>query len=127
MRFLVTLASVVTMGLMIAGCAPASSEELPAGERTLMIFHNGMGPMCLDALDWLADVRTQHPDLAVEEHLTTDPAGLALFMHLSAQYEQSQGVSTDFGYLPVIFLGGQAFSGFNNEVQTALEALITQG
>ncbi len=91
-----------------------------------MIFHNGMGSMCLDALDWLADVQSAHPDLVIEEHLTTDSAGLAYFQELTAQYEQSQGVSTSFGYLPVIFFQGQAFSGFNDQVQQALAGLIDE-
>ncbi|MBP7934279.1 MAG: hypothetical protein KA354_06485 [Phycisphaerae bacterium] len=113
-----------TVCLMSGGCAPPSSEETPAGRDTLMIFHNGMGSMCLDALNWLADVRSEYPDLIIEEHLTTDSAGLAYFQELRAQYEQSQGVSASFGYLPVIFFQGQAFSGFNDQVRQALAGLI---
>ena len=109
---------------ILAGCPSAPSGDTSPGEETLLIFHNGTGPMCIEALAWLATMRSAHPDLAVEEHLTTDAAGLALFGQLKSQYGQSQGISTSFGYLPVIFFGGQAFSGFNDEVKQSLAGLI---
>jgi len=34
-------------------------------------------------------------------------------------------VSTSFGYLPIVFLGDQAFSGFNGEIAEALEELLS--
>lgn len=114
----------ISMGLFftVAGCT-GNSVELPS-EDTLVIFHNGSGPMCLEALDWLGAMQSQHPDLVVEEHLTTDPANLLLLAQMKPLYSGSQGVSTTFGYLPIIFFKGQAFSGFNDEVQNALTALI---
>ncbi len=56
----------------------------------------------LDALAWLETMQTEYPDLVVQEYLTTtgkrfDPGRLKL------QYGQSQGVSTTFQYLPIIF------------------------
>lgn len=111
----------VLIAAMVGGCMPPSSgDELP-GEDTLLIFHNGTGPMCLDALNWLA---TEHPDLPVREYLTTNLSDLALLAQLKTAYGTSQGVSTNFGYLPIIFFGGQAFSGFNDEVKQALTQLI---
>lgn len=89
-----------------------------------MVFHNNSGPMCLSALAWLDAIQSEYPGLVIEEHLTTEPTGLTLFMQLKTQYGQSQGVSTSFGYLPVIILGGQAFSGFNDEIQQSLTALL---
>lgn len=118
------LASGLLTCVTIAGCAPASSEGGPTDDATLMIFHNGTGPMCLEALDWLAAIQLEHPELVVEEYLTTEPAGLALFKQLKAQHEQSQGVSTSFGYLPVIFFAGEAFSGFNDAVKQSLIGLV---
>ncbi len=108
----------------IVGCPGPTSQDHQPDETRLLIFHNGNGPMCLDALNWLAEAQQEHPDLIIEEHLTTDPAGLALFGQLVSEYGQSQGVSTTFGYLPVILVAGHAFSGFNEEVRAALEALI---
>lgn len=114
----------ISMGLFftVAGCT-GNSVEL-SSEDTLVIFHNGSGPMCLEALDWLATMQSEHPDLVVEEHLTTDPANLLLLAQMKPLYSGSQGVSTTFGYLPIIFFSGQAFSGFNDEVQNALSALM---
>lgn len=106
------------------GCTPAPPGDPPDAGRTLLIFHNDSGPMCREALAWLEVMRSVHPTLVVEEHLTTSPAGLALFEQMRAQYTASRGVSTGFGYLPVIFFEGQAFSGFNDEVKQALTELM---
>jgi hypothetical protein len=114
----------VCTGLIVtAGGCTANTDELPS-EDTFVIFHNGTGPMCIDALDWLVEMQAERPDLIVEEHLTTDLGSLILLTELKSQYGQSQGVSTTFGYLPLIFFGGQALSGFNDEIQQSLEGLI---
>jgi hypothetical protein len=118
LRNLFCISFVITVG----GCSP-DVPDLP-DPNTLHIFHNGTGPMCIDALDWLVEMQAERPDLVVEEHLTTDLGSLILLAELKSQYGQSQGVSTTFGYLPLIFFGGQAFSGFNDEIQQSLEGLI---
>ncbi len=123
-RIVTALASAVLMGAMVAGCAPASPGDSVVEEDALLIFHNATGPMCLEALAWLDTMQSEYPDLVVAEHLTTDVPGLTLFRELKTQYGQSQGVSTAFGYLPVIFFRGQAFSGFNDQVQQSLTQLI---
>lgn len=126
-RLIAGLALAALTWTAIAGCIPTPSGNNPSGEKTLLIFHNGSGPMCLEALAWLATMQSEHLDLIVQEYLTTDPAGLAFLNQLKAQYGQSQGVSTSFGYLPVIFFGGQAFSGFNDDVRQGLTGLIAAG
>jgi len=108
--------------MTLCGC-PAAVQE-PTNPNALLIFHNGTGPMCIEALHWLAAVKPEHPDLIVEEHLTTDLNSLLLLEQLKVEYGQSQGVSTTFGYLPLIFFRGQAFSGFNDEIQRSLAGLI---
>ena len=113
----------VVLSALAGGCVPGPRGDLPS-EDTLAIFHNGSGPMCLEALAWLETMQAEHPDLVVEEYLTTNVANLATLSELKSQYGQSQGLSTTFGYLPIIFFAGQAFSGFNEDVQTALGALI---
>lgn len=112
-----------TIGALVCGCTPAPPGDLP-GEDTLVIFHNGSGPMCLDALAWLETMRAEHPDLVVQEYLTTNAANLTILADRKSQYDQSQGVSTTFGYLPIIFYRGEAFSGFNEDIQTSLGDLI---
>ncbi len=114
----------ICMGLTVIGGGCTANTVDPPSEDTLVIFHNGTGPMCIEALEWLAEIQGERPDLVVEEHLTTDLGSLILLTELKSQYGQSQGVSTTFGYLPLIFFGGQAFSGFNDGIQQSLADLI---
>lgn len=109
-------------GLVLAVCGCPGTGQDPLD--SLLIFHNGTGPMCIEALNWLAEIQAEEPDLVVEQHLTTDPASLALLGQLRLQYGQSQGVSTTFGYLPFIFFRGEAFSGFSEGVKQSLTWLI---
>ena len=111
------------IGALASGCTPVSPGDLP-GENTLAIFNNGSGPMCLEALAWLETMQAAHPDLVIQEYLTTNAANLGILTELKSQYGQSQGLSTTFGYLPIIFFSGQAFSGFNEDVQAAITVLI---
>ncbi len=94
---------------------------------TLLMFHNNAGSMCLEALDWFNSIVEDYPTLKVEEHLTTEDGEVALMYELEAEFSASQGVSTTFGYLPIMFYQDQAFSGFNDEVRDALLRLLTEG
>ncbi|MBN1511599.1 MAG: hypothetical protein JXB13_06260 [Phycisphaerae bacterium] len=91
---------------------------------TLLIFHNNTGPMCLAALGWLEEAQADHGALIVEEHLTTESGERDLLHQLEDEYPASEGVSTTFGYLPIIFFKDRAFSGFNDEVEASLGALL---
>ena len=122
-RFIKGMELALLMGTMMAGCAPGSGDILP-DQDTLMIFHNGTGPMCIEALAWLNTMQTEYPDLVVEEHLITNLANRALLEQLKTLHGQSQGVSTTFGFLPIVFFQGQAFSGLNDEVKQSLAELI---
>lgn len=111
-------------GLVLAAYGRPTGVLDPSDSNTLLVFHNGTGPMCIEALNWLAGIQAEEPDLVVEQHLTTDPASLALLGQLRLQYGQSQGVSTSFEYLPFIFFRGEAFSGFSEGVKQSLTWLI---
>ena len=80
--------------------------------------------MCLAALDWLDEVQVDHPGLAVEEYLTTDDSGRTYLGVLKDEYETSEGVSTTFGYLPIVFYQNSAFSGFDDEIADAILELM---
>jgi hypothetical protein len=80
--------------------------------------------MCLEALDWLDSVKPEYPALVVEEHLTDEAGEIELLVQLEAEFRTSQGVSTSFEYLPIIFFQQEAFSGFNDEVADALQGLL---
>lgn len=110
--------------VLFGGCTPGpAADETPAVEK-LVVFHNGSGLMCLQFLDWLDSVRSEYSELVVEEHLTYEPGTIELLNQMKAQVEHSQGVSTTFGFLPIIFFQGQAFSGFNEDIKGTLAALI---
>jgi hypothetical protein len=106
-------------------CVRIAGEGEDEGEEiTLLIFHNNSGPMCLAALEWLDGAQAEHSTLVIEEHLTYEPGERELLAQLEAEYPTSQGVSTSFGYLPIVFFGEQAFSGFNEEVSQMLQDLM---
>lgn len=128
--------------MCIGGCVPVEPEPAdndltdpngqpeepePIGSNTLMIFHNSTGPMCIEALDWLDEMKVRYPALNVEEKLTYVQDDLTLLNQLRAEYGQSQGVSTSFAYLPIIFFREHAFSGFNDEVASAISRLLEDG
>jgi hypothetical protein len=119
----------------VGGEEGASEEEEGEGEGgdeeqgedesdTLLIFHNNSGPMCLAALAWLDGAQSDHPALVVEERLTYEAGVRDLLVQLEGQYQTSQGVSTSFEYLPIVFFKEQAFSGFDNEIASAWQELL---
>ena len=118
------LTAFVLAGVLLGGCAPAAPGPVAPEAQKLLIFHNNSGPMCLEALDWLATMRSQHPGLVIEEHLTFEPGEMDLLNQMKAGFGGSQGVSPVFGFLPIVFFRGQAFSGFNDDIRDALAALI---
>ncbi len=81
-------------------------------DSELVMFHNGAGEMCLEAIAFFAT-----NDITYKEHLINE----ANFHELLAQYQTrfpvSTGTSAQYQYLPIIFYQGKAYSGFNNQVQ----------
>lgn len=80
--------------------------------KQIVIFHNGTGPMCIEALDFF-----EKNELEYTEYLNTE----ADFQNrLSGYLEKfdgkSEGVSDSFSYYPIIFVGTSAFSGFDENV-----------
>ncbi|MEW5802804.1 MAG: dockerin type I domain-containing protein [bacterium] len=89
------------------------------GEGKIIIFHNGSGPMCLAALDFLKTL-----DYPVEQHLVSDEDFRERLNELKAQFGSSEGLSETFGYLPIIFLKDSAYSGFNDQVKKGIMQAI---
>lgn len=118
------LAVVVLASFMLGGCPSATTPTDAPDPDVLHMFHNNSGPMCLDALEWLAELCAAHPALTVAEHLTYEAGEADRLARFAARHVTSQGVSDSFAYLPIIFFQGQAFSGFNDEVAQTLEALL---
>lgn len=117
-------ACVAVVGCLPVPDPPVSEPDGLPDEDTLHIFHNNRGAMCLEAVAWLGTMQVQYSDLEVQEHLTDDPDEQALLRQWRAQFDGSQGLSTSFRFLPIIFYRGQAFSGFNAQVAEDLAALI---
>ena len=125
MRFVVTTLAIG--GVLLGGCTAQPGANDASDADTLLIFHNDSGPMCLAALDWLESVKSEHPALVIEEHLTYEAGETEFLVQLEAQFQTSQGVSTSFEYLPIVFFQGQAFSGFNDEIAAVLQELLPSG
>lgn len=109
--------------VLFGGCGTEPVDPEIPDENTLVMFYS-VGPLCIYALDWLDDMEARYPDLAIQKRLIHDEGQTEVLFQMEAQYGQSQGLSTSFGLLPITFFGGQAFSGFNDEVRQTLEALV---
>jgi hypothetical protein len=86
--------------------------DININTEELVIFHNGTGPMCLEALQFLDDYGIEYSEV-----LTTDEN----FSEMLDKYKQvygneSYGVSTSYEYYPIIFYKEKAYSGFNDTV-----------
>ena len=93
--------------------------NLPEVGDKLVIFHNGKGPMCKEALAFIAGL-----DYPVEEHLVGERDFLPMLERYGARFTKSEGVSDAFEFFPIIFIEGRAFSGFDAGVRAAIEAEI---
>ena len=87
-------------------------ENLPDVGRKILMFHNGKGPMCIEAKEFLEGI-----DYPLEEHLNTEKDFISLLDGYRTKYPKSQGVSTDYEYYPIIFVYNKAYSGFNKNVK----------
>lgn len=100
---------------------PTEEPEKEPDTKKLIMFHNGRGPLCLEQLKFLEGIKPQYPSLVIEEHLTTEQGTRELLNQLKSEYDKSEGVSENFGYLPITFINNHAYSGFNSEVKEKLE------
>lgn len=93
--------------------------DLPEVGNKIVMFHNGVGPMCKDAEAFLDGL-----DYPVEEHLSDEKNFLTLLDKYRVQFPRTEGVSDSYEYFPIIFVKDRAFSGFDEEVQQAIEEEI---
>jgi len=97
------------------GKTESEGEEEKDISDKIMMFHNGKGPMCLEALDFIKTI-----DYPAEQFLD-DKEGFGEKLNgLRAEFGQSEGVSESFGYYPIIFIKDRAFSGFNEEIKNEI-------
>ncbi|KPK78847.1 MAG: hypothetical protein AMJ89_00230 [candidate division Zixibacteria bacterium SM23_73] len=89
-------------------------EEADVGDK-IMMFHNGQGPMCLEALEFISAI-----DYPVEQFLDYEQGFREELDKLIAEFGKSEGVSESFGYYPIIFIKDRVFSGFNQEIESKI-------
>lgn len=95
-------------------------SDTTASQSQVLIFHNGTGPMCLDALEFF-----KKNDIEYTEYLNTEESfKTELKIHTDNFNNESEGVSTTFSYYPIIIVGDRAFSGFNSEIYNQILQLI---
>ena len=93
--------------------------NLPEVGSKIVMFHNGVGPMCKDAEAFLEGL-----DYPVEVHLNNERNFLTLLDRYRVQFPETEGVSDANEYFPIIFVKDRAFSGFDDEVRQAIEEEI---
>jgi hypothetical protein len=91
-----------------------NEESFSVGNK-LMMFHNGSGPMCLDALDFIKTI-----DYQVEEYLDTEKDFYDVFNNVKKEFSSSEGIHPLFGYYPIIFIKDRVFSGFNDSIKNEI-------
>jgi hypothetical protein len=92
-----------------------NSVDNDSGQNLVVIFHNGAGPMCLEAIEFF-----QEYEIEYREHLNSDSDFRELLNENKSLYDVSEGVSNTFGYYPIIFINNRAFSGFSELVKNEI-------
>jgi hypothetical protein len=95
-------------------------------KMVLTMFHNNAGPMCLEQLEFLDELKQEHPHLEVKEYYTFEEGTYQVMSSMKTGFTESEGYSKNFGYLPITFFKGRAFSGFNEHVEESLTQLASQ-
>ena len=85
-------------------------------EDGIVMFHNGKGSMCLEAMEFLASIDYPNRQVLNTEADFTDQLG-----EMRQKFEKSEGVAEDFSYYPIIFVGKKAFSGFDESIKVEIE------
>ena len=93
--------------------------DLPDVGRKIVVFHNGKGPMCVAAKRFLDSI-----NYPVEEHLDTAKGFLKLLESYRAKYPYSLGLSSEYGYFPIILLQDKAYSGFDENIKATIQEAI---
>jgi hypothetical protein len=95
------------------------SQSTEVETDQLVMFHNNQGPMCKEAIDFLEENNIEY-----KEYLTTDDNFSEMLDVYKEEYgSESEGVSTNYGYYPIIFYKDRAFSGFNETIREEILSL----
>ena len=89
-------------------------EKYNIGNK-IMMFHNGNGSMCLEALNFIETI-----DYPVEQILDSEEGFSEKLDKLKTEFSSSEGVHPLFGYYPIIFVRDRVFSGFNETIKNEI-------
>jgi len=95
-------------------------EKYNIGNKIFM-FHNGVGPMCLEALNFIKTI-----DYPVEQFLDSQEDFKVKLDKFKAEFSSSEGIHPLFGYYPIIFIKDRVFSGFNETIKNEILKEITE-
>jgi len=90
-------------------------DYYPLIYKGIIVFHNGKGPMCLKFLEFIKSAK--HP---VSQYLESQEDFYSVLKSYKTKFGQSEGVSKDFEYYPIIFIKDKAYSGFNDNIKEAI-------
>lgn len=109
-------------------CAPSGEvinfpqdEEGEVSVDDMIVFWNENGAMCIDLKQFLNE--KNYPFIA---YSPGDEGFSSTLSSYTQSFSRSEGISASFGYYPIIFFKGHAFSGFNDEIKEKLEDLIAE-
>lgn len=94
---------------------PIETKEHTIEKDKLVMFHNGTGPMCLEAVEFLETL-----DYPVRNYLIYDKEFREKLNSYKENFGESEGLSKSFTYYPMIFINNRAFSGFNEDIKTEI-------
>ena len=95
------------------------NEGDEVGTKELVIFHNGTGSKCIEALAFFDSM-----DYEYTQYLNTDPEYSSKLREYKQGFNVSEGESTSFGYYPIIFVEDRAFSGFSEDIEDIIKNIM---
>ena len=75
--------------------------------------------MCLEFLEFLDEYNLEY-----EEHLNTDTDFVSQLNAHKVDNPKSEGISETYGYYPIIFVEGRAFSGFDQDIENEIKDIL---
>ncbi len=103
-----------------------ATTTVPAMEPVLTVFHSPTCPHCRKEMAFLDRMQVKYPDLEIRRYIADDSKNHALMRELAVKY----GAEKSLGLVPLTFVGGQYFSGFQDDetsgatIETAIRTAL---
>ncbi len=95
------------------------SIDVTLEDNEIVVFHNGTGPMCIEALEYFDNMGYEYT-----EYLNSEEDFYATLDSYQGNFEESEGVSQTFGFYPIMFVEDRAFSGYDDDVKDEIDKLM---